>query len=73
MGLPTLALQWKILADLRRVFLTYLEAPNSILAKNQKNINFITFTNFPLFPLLEVSRAAVIFSNLKLGSFGAMM
>ena len=53
--------------DFRRVFLTYLEAPNSILAKNQKNwSNFIKFIDFPPFPLFGVPWAAVIFAQLVL-------
>ena len=35
--------------DFRRVFLTYLEAPNSILAKNQKIGRILL--NLPIFPL----------------------
>ena len=35
--------------DFRRVFLTYLEAPNSILAKNKKNDRILL--NLPIFPL----------------------
>ena len=33
--------------DLRRVFLTYLEAPNSVLVKNPKITEFLL--NFPIF------------------------
>ena len=44
MGLPIV----EILADLRRVFLTYLEAPNSILAKNLKIGRILL--NLPIFP-----------------------
>ena len=51
--------------DFRRVFLTYLEAPKSILAKNQNNwSNFIKFTDFPL-PPFRVPWAAVIIINIK--------
>ena len=37
----------EILADLRRVFLAYLEAPNSILVKNQKIIDFYEIPPIP--------------------------
>ena len=45
----------------RRVFLAYLEAPNSIFVKKTKNwTNYTRFIDFPLFPLLGVPWAAVI-------------
>ena len=46
--------------DLRRVFLVYLEGPNSILVKNQKENDYIKFIDFPLVPLFGVPWAAVI-------------
>ena len=45
--------------DFRGVFLTYLEAPKSILAKNEKMLNFIKFIDFSPFPLFGVPCAAV--------------
>ena len=48
--------------DFRRVFSTYLDAPNSILAK-KKTTNLskiIKFTDFTPFPLIGVPWAAVI-------------
>ena len=44
MGLPIM----EILADIRKVFLAYLEAPNSILMKNKKNDRILL--NCPHYP-----------------------
>ena len=47
--------------DFRRVFLAYLEASNSILAKNQKICRMLlNLPIFPLFPLFGVPWAAVV-------------
>ena len=47
--------------DFRRVFLAYLEGPNSILINKYKSLsNYVKFIDFPPFPLFGVPWAAVI-------------
>ena len=59
-------LEWKILADIRRVFLAYLEAPNSILVKNRK-INRILLNCPPITP------SSPRWANGCLGSLGLLL
>ena len=57
MGLPIV----ENLSGLQESILAYLEAPNSIFAKNQKiNRILLNLPIFPLFPLFVVPWAAVI-------------
>ena len=58
--------------DFRRVFLTYLEAPNSILAKNPKiGRILLNLPIFPLSPCLGFCAGVIIFPQTVLALRGS--